>query len=479
MHRIRTRLMIAILVAAVLPAVPMSLVVGNLLERSLNPALHAELTAGLEAGMAVSRDDLVRRKAEFSIVAERALRGRSKPDPQGDWPPVIVLDERGHPAALPAPEMESTASLDEAVRVMAGHLVVKRAGAQGTPVVVAQKLPAEAAARAGEISEALSLLAAFRFERESILRSYVWPFLLVYAALILATLAVAATLSNRLARPLEEVARAATHVAEGNLETRVHSRARGEVGDLVGAFNDMVIRLGQQRQELARLEKLSAWRGMARMLAHEIKNPLTPILLAVQEAKNSYRGDDEAHAAVLAECEIIVSEEVDGLRGLVRSFSDFARPPKPECKPEDVDELLESLDRLYGDRLEVDHDPQIGPWSLDAAQMKRALINLIDNGLTACERAGSDPLVKIGTVDIGNELQINVTDRGTGISSEDLRHIFEPDFTTSSQGMGLGLPIVAGIVEAHGGTLKIATGDESGTQFTIALPRTTPKKEES
>lgn len=483
MYRIRTRLMIAILVAAVLPAVPMSLVVGNLLERSLNPALHAELTAGLEAGLAVSREDLARRKAEFLITAERVSRerptgGRTDGRTNGS-PLVLLLDERGLRSGEPVPDAVAAAALDETVRLVAGHLAVKREGERGQPLIVAQRLPAETIARAGEISDALSLLAAFRFERESILRSYVWPFLLVYAALILAALAVAATLSNRLARPLEEVARAAAGVADGDLDTRVNCRARGEVGDLVDAFNDMVARLGDQRRELARLERLSAWRGMARMLAHEIKNPLTPILLAVQEARSSYRGDDEAHAAVLAECETIVSEEVNALRGLVRSFSEFARPPQPECKPEDLGELFESLGRLYGERLTVRHDAQMKAWSLDAAQLKRALINLIDNGLAACEQAATPPLVTIATHDLGQELKIEVIDLGGGIPAEDQGRVFEPDFTTRSQGMGLGLSIVAGIIEAHGGTIDFATTIGQGTTFTIALPGATAQKEDS
>ena len=471
MRRIRTRLMIAILVAALLPAAPMSLVVGNLLERSLNPALHAELTAGLEAGMAVSRENLARKKGAFMVAAERASR-RAAPPVTGGETPWIILDERGNPNSVADWNPDPATRLTETPRLVDGHLAVKLDGPAGQPVIIAQRVPETMIAQADDIAEAVSLLAAFQLEREPILRSYIMPFLLVYAFLVAAALVVAALLSNKLARPLEDMARAAADVAEGNLNTRVETSSGGEVGALVNAFNEMVARLDQQRSDLARLEKLSAWRGMARVLAHEIKNPLTPILLAVQQAKTSYQGEDEAHAEVLSECEAIVSEEVDGLRELVRSFSDFARTPQPEFKAENLSDLLQGLDRLYGDRLELAPGSETDEWVIDGGQIKRVLINLIDNGLTACERAQVEPRVSINLVEFHDQLQINVQDQGGGISPSDLQRIFEPDFTTSSQGMGLGLPIAEGIVLAHGGKIKIVTrGADMGTRFTIALPR--------
>ena len=476
MNRIRTRLMIAILVAALLPAVPMSLVVGNLLERSLHPAIGDELARGLEAGLEVSREELARRKTEFGVLAARAGRQKPRPSPRSQFPPLIVLDERGNPAPLTreANELDERDNLDENPRLISGHLAVQLQGAHGGAVIVAQPIPGAMVSRADDIAEAMSLLAAYQLEREPILRSYIMPFLLVYGILVAAALAVAALFSNSLARPLEEVARAASDVADGNLEIRVTSKTGGEIGALVAAFNGMVANLEQQRSELARLEKLSAWRGMSRMLAHEIKNPLTPILLAVQQAKNSYRGDDEAYAAVLSECESIVSEEVDGLRELVRSFSDFARTPQPEIKEEHLSDLLENLGRLYGGRLDAPRATTV--WMMDAAQIKRVLINLIDNGLTACGRAGNEPCVTI-TVDESNEqLRIKVQDQGDGIAAADLPRIFEPDFTTNSQGMGLGLPIVAGIIEAHGGEIQVAAGPDTGTRFTITLPRAARKE---
>ena len=473
MRRIRTRLMIAILVAALLPALPLSLVVSNLLERSFNPALRDTLVDGLEAGLEGSREQLARLKADFARDADRIWRPHLAVIQPGEAGGQMILDEKGNwrKDAPYVPALNGALpELDGQPRVVAGHLAMKKRTANGRPVVIARELPPELAARAGRITDAVALLAAFRLDRGLILRSYVLPFLLVYAVMILAALGVAALLAQRIARPLEAVAAAAERVAEGDLETRVDERTGGEAGVLVRAFNTMVSRLAQQRRELGRLEKAAAWRGMARTLAHEIKNPLTPILLAVQETHRSYRGEDAAHREALADCESIVSEEVEGLRRLVSEFSDFARAPRPTPEDADFAELAEDLARLYGDRLDLRLAASPLPGRFDAKALRRALINLIDNGLNACAQADAAPRVTVGAVREPDGLLLTVSDRGSGIAPEHRDRIFEPDFSTRKEGMGLGLAIVDGIVRGHGGTIEIESEPGEGTVFTVRLP---------
>jgi nitrogen fixation/metabolism regulation signal transduction histidine kinase len=466
--------MIVILVAALLPALPMSLVVRNLLERSMNPALQQTLVDGLQAGLEASRAELQRRKSAFAQAADRlwkphlalmdpaAAKGQIMLDAQGRW----LRDADFVPelnAALPR--------LSGDPQVVGGHLAMKVRTAGGRPVVIAQSLPPELAARADRITDAMGLLAAFQIEREPILRSYILPFVLVYAALILAALAVASAMARRLARPLEAVAEGAARVAEGDLDTRVAAEAKGEAGALVRAFNEMVGRLAQQRRELARLEKAAAWRGMAHTLAHEIKNPLTPILLAVQESHRSYRGDDATHREALADCESIVGEEVEGLRRLVAEFSDFARAPQPQPADDDLAPLAEDLSRLYGERLGVELAAPSLPGFFDAKALRRALVNLIDNGLNACTQAGADPRVALtARSDADGGLVLTVADDGVGIAPELRERIFEPDFSTRKEGMGLGLAIVDGIVRGHGGTIEVASEPGAGAVFTLRLP---------
>ncbi len=474
MKRIRTRLMIMIIVAALLPAVPMSLVVNNLLERSMNPSLQQTLVDGLQAGLDGSREELQQRKYAFAEAADRIWRPHLTMMNPSAVSSQLILDEQGHwlKKAAFVPELnEAMPGLDGNPQVVGGHLALKKRTADRRPVVIAQALPDEMTARVGEITDAMGLLAAFQLDREPILRSYVLPFLLVYAVLILAALAVASLMARRLARPLEAVADAAARVADGNLDTQVDERTGGEAGALVRAFNSMVARLAEQRRELARLEKAAAWRGMARTLAHEIKNPLTPILLAVQETHRSYKGEDAPHREALADCESIVSEEVEGLRRLVSEFSDFARAPKPTLEDDDFAPLAEDLSRLYGERLRLQLSNETLPGRFDAKALRRALINLIDNGLNACADVGATPRVTLAArIDLDNALVMVVADGGGGIAPEHRDHIFEPDFSTRKEGMGLGLAIVDGIVRGHGGRIEVNSNPGAGAVFTIRIP---------
>lgn len=470
MRRIRTRILAACLLAALLPAVPATLLVRGLLARSLSSGRHELLADGLEAGLDESRAALHARKLAFAAAARAALDAAP---PAGD---LLVLDEAGAPlpgATMPtglAGLADALAGLDAQPRQVGGFLALRGAATGGRVVTVAQALPVEVVDRAARLAAARRLAALLELDRGAILRSYALPFLVVYAALAALALGLAALLARGVVGPVESVSLAAARVARGDLAVRVDERGPGEAADLARAFNAMVADLERQRRELARLEKLAAWRTMARMLAHEVKNPLTPILLSVQEARRSYRGEDEAHRAVLADCETIVGEEVHRLRELVRSFSEFARLPAPQCADTDLGELVRDLERLYGEHLAV--TLPAGPLvaCADAGQVRRALLNLVDNGLAACRRAGAPERAELRVDREGDQWLLAVSDRGDGIPPENLSRIFEPDFTTDGEGLGLGLPIVDGIVAGHGGTIDVDSAPGRGTTFTVRLP---------
>jgi nitrogen fixation/metabolism regulation signal transduction histidine kinase len=305
--------------------------------------------------------------------------------------------------------------------------------------------------------------------------SFVGPFLLVYGVLLLVALAAGILWSRQMTRPLEVLVGATRRVAAGDLEFRVERQGPGEVGELVESFDTMVGRLAEQRRDLARLERAAAWRGMARTLAHEVKNPLTPILLAVNQARDSYRGDDAQYRALLEEVAEIVGEEVESLRRLVRDFGDFARLPRPEPKRGDPGALLRDLGHLYGEeQLTVTGDESVTSGWFDHDALRRALINLVDNGLQACAGAGRPARVQLTAGPRDQGVRLTVSDQGTGIAPEHLERIFEPDFTTRSNGMGLGLAIVESIVLGHGGAIGVQSEPGRGTTFTIDLPLTPP-----
>ena len=477
MQSLRSRLLILVLLATLLPAVPLSYAVRTLLDHSLNPATRDQSLLGLEAGLEESRQALHLRKETFLAAVSQAWRPQMTViDPLVESG-LVPLDADGHrDADAVVPDAVRTASppVDGEPRRFDDWLVTARRAADGGTVLFAQPLPADMVARADEITGAISLLNSLRLDSGAVRRSFVLPFLVAYVLTFGVTLTIALWAARRTARPLEDLAAGARRVGEGDLDARVAAPTGGEIGDLAAAFNAMVERLARQRRDLARLEKMAAWRNMARVLAHEIKNPLTPILLAVQETRRSYSNDD-AHARALSDCETIVTEEVEGLRDLVRSFSDFARMPQPEPADEPVGALIEDLGRLYGDRLNTTDVPVDLHWIFDAAQIRRALVNLIDNGLTACRRADRQESVQLEAALVDDALTWTVADRGDGIPAEHLDRVFEPDFTSGGGGMGLGLPIVAGIVEGHGGRIDISSGPE-GTRFVLSLPRD-PEKE--
>jgi nitrogen fixation/metabolism regulation signal transduction histidine kinase len=508
MTRIRTRLIVAFVIVALLPAIPLTILVRSLLERSFEPPFEDEVTSALDAGLTESRERLRLEKEFFVQDLERRLAPEirigllgSTADPgkwtleQGDGGVVLVLPSRPDSlTALPTGKIERWGAVQR--DALASGTVTAQAGIvgpervddllvagivdpSGKVYVVARALPERMTERAATMVETIGLLQAFRVDRMAVLRGYVGPFLVSYALLLAVAIVAGSLLAARVARPVEALARASGRVGSGDLATRVDVRASGEVGHLVSEFNRMVADLAAQRDEVSRLERLAAWRDLARSLAHEIKNPLTPIQLAVQQLGDRFESSgteaDDRYRALLEECVEIVNEEVAALRRLVKEFSEFARLPVPVPEWGDLGATITEIARLYGsERMSWDVDGKIRT-RFDESELRRALINLVDNGLAACLSAGRAEMVELGARLEGEWAVVRVSDRGTGIAPENLARIFEPNFTTKSGGMGLGLAIVDGIVRGHGGTIDVKSEIDRGTTFRIRLPVAGPK----
>lgn len=473
MRRISTRLAVSFLLVALLPAAPLYLVVHELLERRFAASNAEMLELALDAGLIESRGRLLDLQASLE---ERAVMLARE-----SWTRrTLLLDEMG--AVVPAEATEAFLANTVGLPAAPGEqtirhgelLIVGRADAAGRPLRVIQPLPAGMVQRAGDLIEGMTRLRTLRANESRVMQSFVGPFLLIYGALLVVALLAGFLWSRRMVGPLEMLVGATRRVAGGDLEFRLDTHGPGEVGELVESFDDMIHRLSDQRRDLARLERASAWRGMARTLAHEVKNPLTPILMAVHQVRDSYQGDDAAYRALLEEVAEIVGEEVESLRRLVREFGDFARLPKCHLEPGNPATLLRDLEKLYG--AEVLHlDAADLPTSFihDGDALHRALVNLLDNGLAACREAGRPPQVTLKARATDRQMTLEVRDAGVGIPTENLPRLFEPDFTTKSGGMGLGLAIVENIVLGHGGTIGVKSMPNEGTTFHITLPRTT------
>lgn len=487
MRRISTRLAISFLLVALLPTLPLSLVVRDLLERRFGPAIADPLESALEAGLAGSRAHLQERRVMLSARASElaatapstGAAGARLLDAAGRVQPADSLAAfiAARPGLLdpfdPATDPVAAEGDTLPVRRRGDALVARVAAAAGGEVVVVQGLPGGMVRQAGELAGGMTVLRAVRAEEGRVVLSFVGPFLLVYGVLVLVALVAGLLWSRSMVRPLESLVGATRRVAAGDLEFRLPRQGPGEVGELVASFDEMVARLAGQRRDLARLERVAAWRGMARTLAHEVKNPLTPILLSITQVRDAYRGDDPAYRALLDEAVEITGEEVESLRRLVRAFGDFARLPRPEPREGDLVALLVDLEQLYGaGRLELSGTAAPIPGWFDYDALRRALVNLVDNGLAACRQQREPERVALSAARVGGGARLVVSDRGAGIAAEDLPRIFEPDFTTKSDGMGLGLAIVENIIIGHGGTISVRSEPGRGASFTIDLPLT-------
>jgi len=248
------------------------------------------------------------------------------------------------------------------------------------------------------------------------------------------------------------------------------SGVTGEGQGAVMVFEDMT--------QLEKAQRMAAWREVARRIAHEIKNPLTPIQLSAQRLRRRYLDKFGQEGAVFDECTRLIVDQVEQLKGLVNEFSAFARLPQANPVPTDVLELVTDIVVLYEQAhrdvsFGVRHDGRLPKLNVDREQMKRVLINLMDNAVDSLGSTGDgprevtveliyDPIIKLA--------RIEVQDTGSGISAEDKLRLFEPYFSTKSTGTGLGLAIVSAIVADHNGYIRVRDNEPRGSRFIIELP---------
>ncbi|HID97375.1 MAG TPA: PAS domain S-box protein [Thermodesulfobacteriaceae bacterium] len=227
--------------------------------------------------------------------------------------------------------------------------------------------------------------------------------------------------------------------------------------------------------ELEKIQRLAAWREVARRIAHEVKNPLTPIQLSAQRLRKRYlRALDEDTGAVLDKCTNTIIDQVEELKHLVNEFSNFARMPAPRLVPTRLEELARKVLVMYGEghpsfEFKLDSEENLPEVFLDPDQVKRALINLLDNAVAALS-SGGKITVRIGHQSSSSEIFISVIDTGTGIPHEERHRLFEPDFSRRPGGTGLGLAIVNSIMSDHNGRIEVEDNIPNGSKFTLFFP---------
>jgi two-component system nitrogen regulation sensor histidine kinase NtrY len=263
-------------------------------------------------------------------------------------------------------------------------------------------------------------------------------------------------------------------VSRGQAETRVRMDGRDEMSELGAAFDTMLDDLRRQRTEIDYLQRIGAWQDVARRLAHEIKNPLTPIQLAVQQCVSSYQGDDPRMKRLLADTGEIVEEEIASLRRLVDTFRTLGQLPRVEAAPVPLGDIVAelALDPAMATRLVITPPPAPVQVRADKLLLKRVLANLVENGIHAGQEAGKPGAVVVAWQPRADHVEITVDDEGKGVTAEARAKIFEPYVTTKATGTGLGLAIAKKIALEHGGTLDVAEAPapSGGARFVLTIP---------
>ncbi|HTV13188.1 MAG TPA: ATP-binding protein [Acidobacteriaceae bacterium] len=288
--------------------------------------------------------------------------------------------------------------------------------------------------------------------------------------------AVAASLwiAARISAPIEQLARAAQQVAAGDWSARVDIIARDEVGVLARSFNHMTNQLTTQRDRLVQSERVAAWRELARRLAHELKNPLFPLQITVDNMLRARKLPRIQFDEIFNESAATLQAEIANLRAIVGRFSDFSKMPDPKLERMDARAAVYRVLALYGPALEqkkIDVGTAITPDQLivlaDPELLHRALSNLVLNAMDAMPGGGT---LTISAARSADTARIAVADSGPGLTDEEASRLFTPYYTTRQHGTGLGLAIVQSVITDHRGRIFVERPDQGGARFVVVLP---------
>jgi signal transduction histidine kinase len=293
--------------------------------------------------------------------------------------------------------------------------------------------------------------------------------------------AIGYSMAERIGDPVNRLTRATRRIARGDFSARVAETSSDELRKLVADFNHMAADLERQRNELQRTHRLEAWAEMARQVAHEIKNPLTPIQLSSEHLMRVHKDKGAPLSPVLEECVTSILSQVKLLRQISAEFSSFASRPTPHPAPTSLAELIPTVVEPYITglagrvRIDVDVPAALPLVVVDRTLLARAITNMMENALHAMPGGGT-LTIKADAAD--SIMRLSVADTGSGMDPEALRRIFEPYFSTKATGTGLGLTIAKRNVELHGGRIRVDSSLGKGTTVTIELPVGDDRNEE-
>jgi two-component system, NtrC family, nitrogen regulation sensor histidine kinase NtrY len=301
--------------------------------------------------------------------------------------------------------------------------------------------------------------------------------ILVGGSAIVIAILLSTWVAGRVTRPVEQLAVAAEEVASGNWNTQVQVASRDELGQLAESFNQMTRQLTQQREHLVQAERVAAWRELARRLAHELKNPLFPLQITVENLLRARQQSSAMFNEIFQESASTLLAEIQNLKGIIARFGEFSRMPAPSFQRTSMNEVIEGVLRVFhvqltsNDRppivVRMDLQPDLPIIAADSELLHRALSNLVLNAMDAMPQGGT---LRIRTRALDHGGEIEVSDTGVGLTQEERDRLFTPYYTSKAHGTGLGLAIVQSVISDHDGQITVESIPGKGTAFRIELP---------
>lgn len=342
-------------------------------------------------------------------------------------------------------------------------------------VVLGSVLPEGFDGYAEKLSSALETFSQFKTLKSMFFITLVVFYGFFFLPILLLSFLIGFLLAEEVLRPIVNLEEATRRVAEGDFSYRILTRPGDELSVLVDSFNKMVLELDKSRKQILQTEKVAAWQEIARRMAHEIKNPLTPIKLSAERLLKKYKTDPESIGPVLTASILAITREVENLNNILVEFNDLAGLPPPQKAPCDIAEIVKGALSTYlpGHPGIVVHTDSLKSFTIsaDKNQLHQVFSNLLKN---ACEAMGERGKIIIRSDLVRKQnnqyCRIQIEDTGPGIAAEHREQVFHPYFTTKEHGSGLGLAIVERIIFDHKGQIWFETEKGVGTTFFIDLP---------
>ncbi|MGC2697585.1 MAG: HAMP domain-containing sensor histidine kinase [Candidatus Angelobacter sp.] len=320
------------------------------------------------------------------------------------------------------------------------------------------------------------LLVGNSLEQELLLEKRIRNISLIIAGVaVFIGVIVSGVVTARVSRPIKNLAQAATEIGQGNWGVRVETSGKDEIGKLAVAFNQMTEELVGQRERLVQSERVAAWRELARRLAHELKNPLFPLQITVENLLRARENTPDQFEEVFCESTGTLLAEIANLKTIIGRFSDFSRMPAPQIEAVDLNQMVREVAQLFQAQLNretgrIKTELQLGdvpPVSGDPALLRRVAENLVLNAVDAMPKGGT---LTFRTFTADKFGVFELSDTGAGLTPEECDRLFTPYYTTKQHGTGLGLAIVQSVVSDHHGRITVSSKKEQGTTFHVELP---------